>query len=349
MSELLENLVQKLEWFVDQSSVTRDEKALCDNLERRLASFENHRIHRWRDGLVLLPKSGDIKLLMAGHLDTVPPSDEQTRKRENGRVYGCGTSDMKAGLAVMLEMLETRPDAPIAYIYYDREEGPVVENGLLPLLEGLDLPKAPAIVLEPTTGEIQVGCVGSFHLDVTFRGKRAHAARPWQGENALYLAAPFLQYLSQRQPDEIVVHGQTFRQVVTPTILTTHTLSNAVPGEVTINLNVRFAPTSSADALIAEVKEQAGPKAEVVLKDLAPAGAVCHEDPTLAPWIKARNLAVAPKQAWTDVAQLTSQGFPAVNFGPGEPGQAHQPNEWCPEDGLLFVYQELLELVDRFL
>lgn len=340
----LNSLIEKLDWFVDQASVTREEKALADNLEQRLSSAP-FTVHRWRDGLVAMPQS-QPKLLLAGHLDTVPPSPQQTRKRENGRIYGCGTSDMKAGLAVMLEILENHPDAPVGYIFYDREEGPIVENGLRPLLQSVpDLPKAPTVVLEPTNGEIQVGCVGSFHIDVTFNGKRAHAARPWQGENALYLAAPFLQYLSQREPEEIVVDGQTFRQVITPTILTTHTLSNAVPGEVTINLNIRFAPGQSSDALIEEVKEKAGDKATVVLKDLAPAGKVCHEDPTLAPWITERELVVAPKQAWTDVAQLTDMGFPAVNFGPGEPAQAHQPDEWCPEDGLLFCYRELLHLI----
>lgn len=341
----LEALVEKLEWFVDQPSVTREEKALADSLEKRLSNG-GFRLHRWRDGIVALPGENP-KLLLAGHLDTVPPDPGQSRKRENGRIYGCGTSDMKAGLAVMLQILEDRPTAPVGYIFYDREEGPIVENGLRPLLESVpNLPKVPTIVLEPTNREVQVGCVGSFHLDVTFHGKRAHAARPWQGTNALYLAAPFLTYLSARQPDEISVHGQTFRQVITPTILTTHTLSNAVPGEVTINLNVRFAPGQNPEDLMDEIKSQAGANATVNLKDLAPAGQVCHDDPLLAPWIASGGLVVAPKQAWTDVAQLTDMGFPAVNFGPGEPAQAHQPDEWCPEDGLTFCYEHILRLID---
>ena len=94
------------------------------------------------------------------------------------------------------------------------------------------------------------------------------------------------------------------------------------------------------------MKREAGPKAEVILKDLALAGKVCHDDPVLAPWIEREELVVAPKQAWTDVAQLTDLGFPAVNFGPGEPAQAHQPNEWCPEDGLVFCYQQLEKLIE---
>lgn len=341
-----ESLVEKLEWFVDQPSETGQEKVLADNLEKRLSKLSSHRVHRWRDGLVVLPRAQPI-LLLAGHLDTVPPSAEQTRRRQDGKVYGCGTSDMKAGLAVMLELLEGRPEAPVGYIFYDREEGPIVENGLTPLLQSAPpLPKVATLVLEPTNGEIQVGCVGSFHVDVIFRGKRAHAARPWQGENALYLALPLLTYLAQRAPEEIVNHGQVFRQVITPTILSTHQLANAVPGEITLNLNVRFAPGSSHHDLIEEIKLQAGPKAEVVLKDLAPAGEVCHEHPDLAPWIAAEQLIVTPKQAWTDVAQLTALGFPAVNFGPGEPAQAHQPDEWCPEDGLVFCYQKIERLIE---
>ena len=219
MSNLLERLIAKLEWLVDIPSVTRDEKVLADKLEDKLRLCQGHKLHRWRDGLVLLPNDKEPALLMAGHLDTVPPSPEQNRCRKDGKVYGCGTSDMKAGLAVMLETLEAQPHAPVGYIFYDREEGPIVENGLTPLLKDISLPKVPTIVLEPTNGEVQVGCVGSFHLDVIFHGKRAHAARPWQGENALYLAAPLLTYLANRKPDEVTIHGQTFRQVITPTIL----------------------------------------------------------------------------------------------------------------------------------
>ena len=114
-ADKLHSLIEKLDWFVDQASVTREEKPLADNLEQRLSSGP-FTIHRWRDGLVALPKSKP-KLLLAGHLDTVPPSPQQTRKRENGRIYGCGTSDMKAGLAVMLEILETHPEAPVGYIF----------------------------------------------------------------------------------------------------------------------------------------------------------------------------------------------------------------------------------------
>ena len=344
-SDLTERLVEKLEWLVDIPSVTRDEQAIADLMEQRLRKSSEHTVERWRHGFLVSPKNRQATHMLVGHLDTVPPSPEQTRRRENGRIYGCGTSDMKAGVAVMLEMFESRPQSSAAYLFYDREEGPLTENGLAPLLDMVKEP-LPSIVLEPTNGEIQVGCVGSFHLDVTFTGVRAHAARPWQGRNAIYETLTLLEYLAQRQPDEIEVDGQIFRQVITPTIMTTPTLSNAVPSEAKINLNVRFAPGSDSEALIQEISKMAGPHATVTMLDLASAGDVCHRHEKLAPWIADRQLKVAPKQAWTDVAQLTHRGFPAVNYGPGEPAQAHQLDEWTPIDQLAPCYLNLLALLN---
>lgn len=337
-------LVEKLEWLVDIPSVTREEQEIADKLEARLREAGTHELFRWRHGILAFPKAQTSRLLMVGHLDTVPPSPEQTRCREGGRVYGCGTSDMKAGCAVMLELMEQLPDHNATYLFYDREEGPIAENGLKPLLDQVRTPGIPAIVLEPTNGEVQVGCVGSFHLMVEFHGVRAHAARPWQGRNALYMAVPLLDYLSKREPEVIIRDGQPFRQVITPTIIEGPDLRNAVPGRVSLNLNVRYAPGCDPQALIDEVKTAAGPDATVTLEDMAEAGEVCHTHPLLAPWIEERRLVVAPKQAWTDVAQLTANGFPAVNFGPGEPAQAHQPNEWCEEEPLVKCYQDLLAL-----
>lgn len=339
------SLVQTLEWLVDIPSVTRDEQRIADLLQERLAKCPAFGVQRWRHGLLALPVKSSPRFLLVGHLDTVPPSPEQTRRAEHGKVYGCGTSDMKAGVAVMLELYERHPELPVAYLFYDREEGPLAENGLTPLLDLVTTPGLPSIVLEPTNNEVQVGCVGSLHLTVTFHGVRSHSARPWQGRNAIYEALPLLGYLAQRAPDDIEVDGQIFRQVITPTIMSTPALSNAVPGQATLNLNIRFAPGVDQQSLIDEVSAQAGPHASIEVRDVAPAGAVCHTHPELAPWIAERGLTVAPKQAWTDVAQLTARGFPAVNFGPGEPAQAHQPDEWTPIDALMVCYDHLRALM----
>lgn len=341
-------LLDNLEWLVAIPSVTGQEQEIADRLEARLrASVPDYRLTRWRHGLLAVPRQAEPRRLMVGHLDTVPPSPQQTRRRIEGRFYGCGSSDMKAGVAVMLALLESHPEVPVAYLFYDQEEGPLANNGLTPLLDRLDRPGLPAIVLEPTHNEVQVGCVGSFHLRVDFAGVRCHAARPWQGRNALYETLPLLHYLSQRRPDEVVVEGQTFRQVITPTLMGTHQLANAVPGEAWLQLNIRFAPGVEPEALITEVRQQAGPQATLTLLDVAPAGQVCHTHPSLAPWIARRGLQVTPKQAWTDVAQLTARGYPAVNFGPGEPSQAHQPDEWTPEAALEVAFEHLWDLYQQ--
>jgi succinyl-diaminopimelate desuccinylase len=340
-------LLETLEWLVDIPSPTRQEQQIADLLEQRLARAGSHQVRRWRHGFLALPRQAAPRFLLVGHLDTVPPSPRQTRRRLGGRLYGCGTSDMKAGVAVMLEIYEQHPEAPVGYLFYDREEGPLSENGLSPLLDMLSAKNLPAIVLEPTSNEVQVGCVGSFHLEVAFEGVRSHAARPWQGRNAIYESLPLLWYLSQRAPDEVEVEGQTFRQVITPTIFSTPALANAVPGQATLNLNIRFAPGTDPETLIDEVRGQAGSHASLKLLDLAPAGDVCHAHPLLAAWIARRQLTVTPKQAWTDVAQLTARGYPALNFGPGEPAQAHQPDEWTPEDALEVCYRHLLDLISR--
>lgn len=340
------SILEKLEWLLDLPSVTGEEAQLADALQARLAKLEDFKLKRFRNGILALPKESETKLLLAGHLDTVPPAAGQTRRLEGDRIYGCGSSDMKAGVAVMLEMIESNPQAPLGYIFYDQEEGPLLNNGLAPLLDMLQRPGTPAVVLEPTANEVQVGCVGSFHLEVVFSGLRAHAARPWQGRNAIFAALPLLSYLSKRPVDEVEVEGQIFRQVVTPTILSTPKLANAVPDQLSLNLNIRFAPGTDYQVLIDEVQEKVCEHAILNLLDVAPAGQVCHSHPDFAPWIQSQGLKVAPKQAWTDVAQLTAKGYPALNFGPGEPSQAHQIDEWAPIAALGQNYQHLLKLVE---
>lgn len=339
-------ILTTLEWLLDIPSVTGKEDVLTEALLARLQPHGDHTLIRWRNGLLLTPIKHEPSLLLVGHLDTVPPTPGQARHQSTDKVYGCGSSDMKAGVAVMLTMLEQHPQDPIAYLFYDREEGPLKDNGLTPLLDHLKTPGIPAIVLEPTLNEVQVGCVGSLHLAITFNGVRAHAARPWQGRNALYEALPLLNHLAHRLADDIIVSGQTFRQVITPTVLTTPTLTNAVPSEARLNVNIRFAPGQDPETLIAECRHYAGPQATIKLLDLAPAGKVSHQHPRFHSWITQRQLTVAPKQAWTDVAQLTASGYPALNFGPGDPSQAHQANEWAPIAELKACYDHLRALLE---
>jgi succinyl-diaminopimelate desuccinylase len=296
-------------------------------------------LHRIGNSVICDPCSGDSRwqglptVALVGHLDTVRCAPDQRYEISDGRVYGCGASDMKAGVAVMLSLLdrwlELRSARPV-WLFYDAEEGPYEENGLEPVLQSGLLPHLDfALVLEPTDGLVQLGCMGTLHARVTVRGKRAHSARPWQGENALQRVIPLLERLSSLERRPVHFGELTFYEVITATRARTFNSLNVVPDAVELNLNARFAPGRTAEDAEDEVRRLVGDLGEVVLADSAPAGDVHLDHPLLVEWQRREGLVFGPKQAWTDVARLTSRGIPAVNYGPGETAQAHQANEWC--------------------
>ena len=287
-------------------------------------------------------------IALVGHLDTVKCAEEQPTEIRDGRVYGCGSSDMKAGVGVMLALLARwQTIAPLyrpIWIFYDKEEGPHEENGLEPVLRSNILPKIDlALVLEPTDKSLQMGCMGTIHATLTVAGKRAHSARPWQGENALYKAAALLEKFSGLTRREVCFGDLTFYEVMVVTRAWTSNSANVVPDSAMLNVNVRFAPGRSPQEAADELRAFVGDAAEVEIRDAAPSGAVYLDHPLLDPWRVRQKLTIAPKQAWTDVARFTDRGIPAVNFGPGETAQAHQAGEWCSIDSLEFAYTHLLD------
>lgn len=319
MSELPERVLE----LVSIPSVTREEEALC----RHLCAWSGA-APLWRNNVVLVGESRGLpRVGLFGHLDTVLPASDQPLGILEDRVYGCGASDMKAGVAFMMQAWEQRArwTSDLVCVFYDREEGPGEENGLEFIMDKLP-PMDLAIVLEPTDNEVQKGCVGSLHARVSVRGKRAHAARPWQGQNALFNALPVLQKLQEHAVREVEVGGLTFREVVTPTTAATVNSRNVVPDHLELNVNYRFAPGKTCAQATRELHDLLGSLAEVEVHDAAPSGGVATH-PLLDSWVTAHGLKVEPKQAWTDVARLTERGIPAVNFGPGDPAQAHQARE----------------------
>jgi succinyl-diaminopimelate desuccinylase len=282
---------------------------------------------------------------LVGHLDTVKCADDQEYAARDGRVYGCGASDMKAGVAVMLALLarwrELKGVRPV-WIFYDAEEGPAEENGLQPVLESGVLPPLDfAFILEPTDMGLQPGCMGTMHATVTVRGTRAHSARPWQGENAIYRAVPLLQRFAGLERRAVAFGELTFYEVYVVTQALTENSKNVVPEALTLNVNVRFAPGNTAEAAEAELRAIVGDLGEVEVTDCAPSGDVHLDHPVIRDWLAREALPVRPKQAWTDVARFTSNGIAAVNFGPGETSQAHQANEWCSIESLEFCFRAL--------
>ena len=327
--------------------------------EAEIATWVQHRcveyagedaVRRVGNSVVCVPfppeaRPGQPTVALVGHLDTVKCAENQRYEVHDGRVYGCGASDMKSGIAVMLALLERWRElerARTVWIFYDAEEGPAEENGLGPVLASGILPPLDfAFILEPTDRGVQPGCMGLLHATVRVHGVRAHSARPWQGENAIYRALPLLERLRGFGRREVRFGALTFYEVMVATQANTANSRNVVPDLLELNVNFRFAPGNTAAAAEAELRALVGDDGDVTIIDSAPAGDVHADHPLIRDWCAREGLAVLPKQAWTDVARFTSQGIPAVNFGPGDTGQAHQADEWCALDSLEHCYGAL--------
>ncbi len=317
------------------ASPTGSETAIADLVEARLrARLPDVRRH----GNALAgfgPRRGRPLIALVGHLDTVPaaPGDANVPRIEAGRVHGLGASDMKGAIACDLALLEILDldAAPfdLAWVLYDREEGPLAENGLMPLIEAAPAIRSVDLALcgEPTDNTVQLGCMGTLQARVTIRGRAAHSARPWHGENAIHAAAPLLAALAARTPRDVVVDGLVFREVMSATLAQGGHAKNIVPERFELNVNVRFAPGRDDASVDAEVRALVGDRAEVEIVDRAPAAAPARSHPLVARLLASTGAVVEPKQAWTDVAQLARLGIAAVNFGPGEQSQAHQRGE----------------------
>lgn len=335
-------------------SVTGDEAAIAAEVARRCVErLGPERTLRVGNAVLCAPapRPGLPTVALLGHLDTVRPAAAQPLGVRDGRVFGCGASDMKGGVAVMLALLERAEGfirANLRCVFYDREEGPADESGILPLLvpaaghlHGIDV----GFCLEPTDNRLEAGCLGGLHATVTFRGRRAHSARPWQGHNAIYAALPYLQRLAAFGRREVRLGELTYYEVMNATMARTDNSRNVVPDRFLLNVNYRFAPGKPLAIAEEQLLALVGGAAEVQVIDRAPAGAVCLDHPLIAAFRAELGLAVAAKQAWTDVARLTEQGIAAVNFGPGETALAHQANESISIEALVRSHDAFLHLL----
>jgi succinyl-diaminopimelate desuccinylase len=354
---LREELLEALFFFLERPSVTGEEGRLCDDLEERVSELPGWRVERVSNNLILSRATPDIsreRLVLAGHLDTVPETTDGLLIRTEGdRIHGRGASDMKAGDAVMLALLENfrweRSWAEPTFIFYEREEGPYTENGLEVVFEDCPwvLDAELAFVLEPTENALEVGCVGTAQVEVTFEGAHAHSARPWLGENALTAAGGFLAELHERPAKKVVVDGLPFYEVLTPTMARGGRTKNVVPDGFWINVNHRFAPGKDRrDVVETFDKLLAGYAASYEIADFAPSGPASLEHPLLRRFLTA-GIEVRPKQAWTDVARFAQYGLAAANFGPGLPPQAHQQDEYVDLPLLVESYERFHAFLQR--
>jgi succinyl-diaminopimelate desuccinylase len=321
--------------LVDVPSVSGDEEPLADLVEQSLRGCGSLAVRR--DGNVVLARTdagAARRVVLAGHLDTVPIAGNVPSTREGDALRGCGSSDMKSGVAVMLRVAhlvgtgELTPQVGLSWVFYDCEEVEAARNGLGRLARTApeELAGDLAILLEGTSGAVEGGCQGTMRAVVRVPGARAHSARSWLGTNAIHAAAPVLERLSGYQARTVEVEGLTYREGLNAVRIAGGVAGNVIPDECVVTVNFRFAPDRSVADAEAHVREVfAGYELDVV--DSAPAARPGLDAPLAAAFAAAVGGEARAKYGWTDVARFGELGIPALNFGPGDPNLAHKPKE----------------------
>lgn len=331
----------------DIPSVSGDEARIADAIEAALAPFAHLQVLRLGNTIVARTSLGRAqRVAIAGHIDTVPInenlptrievlSQEQADADVPGTppgeyLWGRGTVDMKAGVAVQLRLAAelTEPAVDLTWIWYDNEEVASDLNGLGLLAEARpDLLAADfAILGEPTKGEVEGGCNGTIRVDIRTRGKRAHSARAWVGENAIHKAAPILARLAEFTPATVPVEGLDYREGLNAVRISGGVAGNVIPDECVVHVNYRFAPDKSLDEAEAKLREWFG-DFELDFVDRSPAARPGLDAPLAQGFLEAVGAEAKPKYGWTDVARFSALGIPAVNYGPGDPLKAHADDE----------------------
>ncbi|MEK7824481.1 MAG: succinyl-diaminopimelate desuccinylase [Candidatus Eisenbacteria bacterium] len=345
-----DTLADLLETLVNIPSETGREAAIADWMAARLRALGRGDLTRSGHSLVWRGprgRNGRPLVVLAGHLDTVPANGNAGARRAEGRLYGLGSSDMKAGDAVLLALLESLDPERLRYdlaaVFYDAEEGPHEANGLRRLLQEMPWLREArlAILLEPTDLRVELGCIGTMNAEVRVTGKSAHSARPWLGVNAVERAAPWLAEITRFPVTATRVGGVEYRETLQITTLRAGRARNVVPDELVVNLNYRFPPDRTLEQAEARLRGLVPAEFEFQVVDRAPAGRVCDDLPEVREFVERFGARVAGKQGWTDVARFTAAGVPAFNFGPGLPEQAHQADEYCPLENLELAYRWL--------
>jgi succinyl-diaminopimelate desuccinylase len=341
-------LAEDLLWLCRIPSLIGEEKALCDAVQARLFRLSLPApIRRYGDSIVVPVRRGTSgpHVVLGGHFDVVRTEHDGSPRIEGDKLYAPGAADMKSGLSLMLALAERPPQGSpdLTLVFYAREEGPYAENELGPVLAAdpeLSLASV-AVMLEPSDNKLQLGCGGSLHAAVRFRGRTAHSARPWQGENAIHKSAALLARLSALPAVSDEQDGLVWQNVISATMGGGGRARNIIPDAFELNLNHRFGPSTSLERAKQNVLDLVQGEADVEFVDESPSAPPLRHHTLVAALADSGVAAVEPKQAWTDVARFAQLGIPAVNFGPGVQAQAHQKNEWTLlpplEQGLLVL------------
>ena len=332
--ELGERLAARTLELVDIPSESRDEAAIAAHVSGVLRGA-GAPVRDLGDTCVLAGEGAP--LLLAGHLDTVPAQGNRPGRRDGERVHGLGASDMKGAVAVMIEL--ALAGARFDCLFFGREELPMGESALTPLLAREPLAAELVVMMEPTDNALHAGCLGNINATWTFSGRAGHSARPWDADNAIHKAAGAIAALARHEPEAHDFGGLRFYEVASVTQIEGGIATNVIPDRAECQINYRYAPGRSAEDAEARLAELCGGAGEPVVTSNSPAGPVPLENPHLQRLRE--QLPMAPKQAWTPVAEFGLAGLDAINFGPGEPAQAHRRDESVRISALIEAYRVL--------
>jgi succinyl-diaminopimelate desuccinylase len=319
--------------LVDIPSVSRDERRIADEVERALREQTGYQVIRNGEAVLARTDLGrPTRVLLAGHLDTVPIADNVPARRDAENIHGCGASDMKSGDAVFLHLAATiaEPAHDITLILYDCEEIESAANGLGRIERELPdwLRGDVAILGEPSGGYIEAGCQGTLRAVVSATGTRAHSARSWLGDNAIHRLSAVLERLSGYQGRVVDIDGCTYREGLSAVRIDGGVAGNVIPDAAAVTVNFRFAPDRTPQAALDHVREVfAGLDVDLEQTDVAAGALPGLHHPAAAALVDAADGLVRAKYGWTDVARFAALGIPAVNFGPGDPNLAHRRDE----------------------
>ena len=332
------DVVELTRTICDIESVSGNETQLADAIESALRGFDHLEVIRDGDAIIARTNLGRPKrVVIAGHIDTVPVAENLPVKflqfEREQVLWGRGTVDMKAGVAVQLKLAATitEPNVDVTWVFYDHEEVDAALNGLGRISRNRpELLNAQfAVLCEPSSAQVEGGCNGTMRATVTTRGVKAHSARPWMGENAIHKIGEVLVKLAAHTPDEVEVDGLVYRESLNAVMASGGIATNVIPDECQITVNSRFAPSKSAADAEAHLREFFAGH-ELVVVDVAEGARPGLDLPEAAAFVAAVGSTPKPKYGWTDVARFSALGIPAVNFGPGDPNKAHADDENVP-------------------
>ncbi|HSE72639.1 MAG TPA: succinyl-diaminopimelate desuccinylase [Nocardioidaceae bacterium] len=332
--DLTVDAVQLTEDLVNIESVSGNEQKIADAVETALAELPHLEVIRFGNTVIARTHHGHAeRVVIAGHLDTVPLNDNLPARRDEEHLHGLGTCDMKSGCAVALRLAATMPvtNRDITFLFYECEEVEAERNGLQllgaahPELLEADF----AILMEPSDAVVEAGCQGTMRVDVRTRGERAHSARSWKGANAIHAAGEVLRRLNEYEPRRPVIDGLEYREGLNAVYISGGVAGNVLPDECVVSVNFRFAPDRSEVEALAHMKEVFD-GFDIEVADTSPGALPGLSVPAAAAFIEAVGGVANPKFGWTDVARFSALGIPAVNFGPGDPHLAHKQEEFVP-------------------